>query len=78
MVPVDTITQPSPAPDPSTSHWRSPAPRETGAPAGMPSDALLPGAELVPCAFYDLAPDFPPLEGGARSGIARDVYHPPR
>lgn len=66
-----TISTPmiGPAPDDGSS---------IGALVAMPSHALLPGAELVPAASYELAPDFPPLEGGARSGVERDVYHPPR
>ncbi|MFO0758464.1 MAG: hypothetical protein U0359_18370 [Byssovorax sp.] len=47
-------------------------------PAGMPADAVIPDAVPLFRSVYALLPDFPPIEGGARSGIERDVYHPPR
>lgn len=66
-----TITTPTigPGPDDGSS---------AGALVALPSHAVIPGSELVPAPSYVLAPDFPPAEGGARSGIQRDVYHPPR
>jgi hypothetical protein len=33
---------------------------------------------LPPPAFSELAPAYPPVEGEARAGVVRDVYHPPR
>jgi hypothetical protein len=46
--------------------------------AALAAYATLGDSALVPPACSELAPDYPPAEGKARSGVARDVYHPPR
>ena len=50
----------------------------TGASAALADHAVLDPAVLVPPASSELAPPFPPVTGGPRSGIARGIDHPPR
>jgi hypothetical protein len=46
--------------------------------AALAEHATIADMALVPPAYSELAPPYPPVEGEARAGIARDVYHPPR
>jgi hypothetical protein len=62
-------------------HIVGPSPHDS--PASGPSYAIFEQATLddvlvVPPAPCELAPPYPPVEGGARQGVARGIDHPPR